>query len=140
MSKIPAINEIDANSPSQESKEVVIKATDVSPDVNEIQETISGAATIQEVDGTRKPTISEIYKIVTDGLFESTSNWWDYAYKLSQAQINQDIIARLDRGEIGGGYSKGVDIITTTSNKIPSNTNVYSALKSDTLYPKKLNN
>lgn len=140
MSKIPAINEIDANSPSQESKEVVIKATDVSPDINEIQETISGAATIQEVDGTRKPTISEIYKIVTDGLFESTSNWWDYAYKLSQAQINQDIIARLDRGEIGGGYSKGVDIITTTSNKIPSNTNVYSALKSDTLYPKKLNN
>lgn len=140
MSKIPAINEIDANSPSQESKEVVIKATDVSPDVNEIQETISGAATIQEVDGTRKPTISEIYKIITDGLFESTSNWWDYAYKLSQAQINQDIIARLDRGEIGGGYSKGVDIITTTSNKIPSNTNVYSALKSDTLYPKKLNN
>lgn len=140
MSKIPAINEIDANSPSQESKEVVIKATDVSPDVNEIQETISGAATIQEVDGTRKPTISEIYKIVTDGLFESTSNWWDYAYKLSQAQINQDIIARLDRGEIGGGYSKGVDIITTTSNKVPSNTNVYSALKSDALYPKKLNN
>lgn len=140
MSKIPAINEIDANSPSQESKEVVIKATDVSPDVNEIQETISGAATIQEVDSTRKPTISEIYKIVTDGLFESTSNWWDYAYKLSQAQINQDIIARLDRGEIGGGYSKGVDIITTTSNKVPSNTNVYSALKSDTLYPKKLNN
>lgn len=140
MSKIPAINEIDANSPSQESKEVVIKATDVSPDINEVQETISGAATIQEVDGTRKPTISEIYKIVTDGLFESTSNWWDYAYKLSQAQINQDIIARLDRGEIGGCYSKGVDIITTTSNKIPSNTNVYSALKSDTLYPKKLNN
>ena len=140
MSKIPAINEIDANSPSQESKEVVIKATDVSPDVNEIQETISGAATIQEVDGTRKPTISEIYKIVTDGLFESTSNWWDYAYKLSQAQINQDIIARLDKGEIGGGYSKGVDIITTTKDAIPTNTNVYSALKSDTLYPKKLNN
>lgn len=140
MSKIPAINEIDANSPSQESKEVVIKATDVSPDINEIQETISAAATIQEVDGTRKPTISEIYKIVTDGLFESTSNWWDYAYKLSQAQINQDIISRLDRGEIGGGYSKGVDIITTTKDAIPTNTNVYSALKSDTLYPKKLNN
>lgn len=140
MSKIPTINEIDANSPSQESKEVVIKATDVSPDINEIQETISSAATIQEVDGTRKPTISEIYKIVTDGLFESTSNWWDYAYKLSQAQINQDIIARLDRGEIGGGYSKGVDIITTTKDAIPTNTNVYSALKSDTLYPKKLNN
>lgn len=140
MSKIPAINEIDANSPSQESKEVVIKATDVSPDINEIQETISSAATIQEVDGTRKPTISEIYKIVTDGLFESTSNWWDYAYKLSQAQINQDIISRLDKGEIGGGYSKGVDIITTTKNAIPTNTNVYSALKSDTLYPKKLNN
>jgi hypothetical protein len=140
MSKIPAINEIDANSPSQESKEVVVKATDVSPDINEVQETISSAATIQEVDGTRKPTISEIYKIVTDGLFESTSNWWDYAYKLSQAQINQDIISRLDKGEIGGGYSKGVDIITTTKDAIPTNTNVYSALKSDTLYPKKLNN
>ena len=139
MSKIPAINEIDTNSPSQESTEVVVKATTVTPDINEIQETISTSATIQEIDGTRKPTISEIYKIVNDGLFESTTNWWDYAYKLSQAQINQDIISRLDNGVIGGGYSKGVDIITTTSNKVPSNTNVYSALKSDALYPKKLN-
>lgn len=139
MSKIPAINEIDANSPSQESTEVVVKATTVTPDINEIQETISASATIQEIDGTRKPTISEIYKIVNDGLFESTTNWWDYAYKLSQAQLNQDIISRLDNGVIGGGYSKGVDIITTTSNKVPSNTNIYSALKSDSLYPKKLN-
>lgn len=139
MSKIPAINEIDANSPSQESTEVVVEATTVTPDINEIQETISSSATIQEIDGTRKPTISEIYKIVNDGLFESTTNWWDYAYKISQAQLNQDIISRLDNGVIGGGYSKGVDIITTTSNKIPSNTNVYSALKSDSLYPKKLN-
>lgn len=139
MSKIPAINEIDANSPSQESTEVVVNATTVTPDINEIKETISGAATIQEIDGTRKPTISEIYKIVNDGLFESTTNWWDYAYKLSQAQLNQDIISRLDNGVIGGGYSKGADIITTTSNKVPSNTNVYSALKSDELYPKKLN-
>lgn len=139
MSKIPAINEIDANSPSQESTEVVVKATTVTPDINEIQETISASATIQEIDGTRKPTISEIYKIVNDGLFESTTNWWDYAYKLSQAQLNQDIISRLDNGVIGGSYSKGVDIITTTSNKVPSNTNVYSALKSDSLYPKKLN-
>lgn len=139
MSKIPAINEIDANSPSQESTEVVVEATTVTPDINEIQETISASATIQEIDGTRKPTISEIYKIVNDGLFESTTNWWDYAYKLSQAQLNQDIISRLDNGVIGGGYSKGVDIITTTSNKVPSNTNVYSALKSDSLYPKKLN-
>ena len=139
MSKIPAINEIDANSPSQESTEVVVKATIVTPDINEIQETISTSATIQEIDGTRKPTISEIYKIVNDGLFESTTNWWDYAYKLSQAQLNQDIISRLDNGVIGGGYSKGVDIITTTSNKVPTNTNVYSALKSDSLYPKKLN-
>ena len=165
MSKIPAINEIDANSPSQESTEVVVNntritpdidevdgnvpgqsstevivnATTVTPDINEIQETISVAATIQEIDGTRKPTISEIYKIVNDGLFESTTNWWDYAYKLSQAQLNQDIISRLDNGVIGGGYSKGADIITTTSSKVPSNTNVYSALKSDELYPKKLN-
>lgn len=139
MSKIPAINEIDANSPSQESTEVIVNATTVTPDINEIQETVSASATIQEIDGTRKPTISEIYKIVNDGLFESTTNWWDYAYKLSQAQINQDIISRLDNGVIGGGYSKGVDIITTTSNKVPNNTNVYSALKSDSLYPKKLN-
>lgn len=139
MSKIPAINEIDANSPSQESTEVVVNAITVTPDINEIQETISAAATIQEIDGTRKPTISEIYKIVNDGLFESTTNWWDYAYKLSQAQLNQDIISRLDNGVIGGGYSKGVEIITTTSSKVPSNTNVYSALKSDELYPKKLN-
>ena len=139
MSKIPDINEIDANSPSQESTEVVVNATTITPDINEIQETVSASATIQEIDGTRKPTISEIYKIVNDGLFESTTNWWDYAYKLSQAQINQDIISRLDNGIIGGGYSKGVDIITTTSNKVPNNTNVYSALKSDSLYPKKLN-
>ena len=140
MSKIPAINEIDANSPSQESTEVVVKATTVTPDINKIQETISASATIQEIDGTRKPTISEIYKIINDGLFESTANWWDYTYKLSQAQLNQDIISRLDNGVIGGGgYNKGVDIITTTSNKVPSNTNVYSALKSDSLYPKKLN-
>ena len=139
MSKIPAINEIDVNSPSQESTEVVVKATTVTPDINEIQETISASATIQEIDGIRKPTISEIYKIVNDGLFESTTNWWDYAYKVSQAQLNQDIISRLDNGVIGGGYSKGVDIITTTSNKVPTNTNVYSALKSDSLYPKKLN-
>lgn len=139
MSKIPAINEIDANSPSQESTEVVVNATTVTPDINEIQETVSASATIQEIDGTRKPTISEIYKIVNDGLFESTTNWWDYAYKLSQAQLNQDIISRLDNGVIGGGYSKGADIITTTSSKVPSNTNVYSALKSDELYPKKLN-
>lgn len=138
MSKIPAINEIDANSPSQESTEVVVNATTVTPDINEIQETVSASATIQEIDGTRKPTISEIYKIVNDGLFESTTNWWDYAYKLSQAQLNQDIISRLDNGVIGGGYSKGTDIITTTSSKVPSNTNVYSALKSDELYPKKL--
>lgn len=140
MSKIPAINEIDANSPSQESTEVVVKATTVTPDINEIQETISASATIQEIDGTRKPTISEIYKIVNDGLFESTTNWWDYAYKLSQAQINQDIISRLDNGVIGGGYIKGVELITTTNNKVPTNTNIYSALKSDSLYPKKLNN
>ena len=40
MSKIPAINEIDANSPSQESTEVVVKATTVTPDINEIQEFI----------------------------------------------------------------------------------------------------
>lgn len=139
MSKILAINEIDANSPSQESTEVVVKATTVTPDINEIKETISASATIQEIDVTRKPTISEIYKIVNDGLFESTTNWWDYAYKLSQAQLNQDIVSRLDNGVIGGGYSKGVEIITTTSTKVPNNTNVYSALKSDSLYPKKLN-
>jgi hypothetical protein len=136
MSNVPTINEIDETSPSQNS-ETVVASTNV-VDTDEIQESISTAATIEEIDNTRKPTISEIYKIVTDGLFESTTNWWDYAYKLSQAQINQDIISRLDKGEIGGGYSKGVDIITTTSSELPANTNVYSALKSDTLYPKKL--
>ena len=136
MSKIPAINEIDANSPSQEFTEVVVKDSTVTHDINDILESISSSATIQEIDGTRKPTISEIYKIVNDGLFESTTNWWDYAYKLSQAQINQDIISRLDNGVIGGGYSKGVDIITTPSNRVPSNTHVYSALKRDSLYPK----
>ena len=60
MSKIPAINEIDANSPSQESKEVVIKATDVSPDVNEIQETISGAATIASLAGVVNTLLNQL--------------------------------------------------------------------------------
>uniref|UniRef100_A0AAU8MH84 Peptidase S74 domain-containing protein n=1 Tax=Geladintestivirus 3 TaxID=3233135 RepID=A0AAU8MH84_9CAUD len=138
MSNIPTINEIDNNSPSKEIKDVVISTKVNQPSYVEVQETLSANAAIDEVDNTRKPTISEIYKIVTDGLFESTINWWDYAYKVSQAQINQDIIDRLDKGEIGGGYSKGVDIITTTSSKIPTNSNVYSALKSDSLYPKKL--
>uniref|UniRef100_A0AAU8MJE0 Chaperone of endosialidase n=1 Tax=Geladintestivirus 4 TaxID=3233136 RepID=A0AAU8MJE0_9CAUD len=137
MSNIPTINEIDNNSPSQEIKDVVSAKVN-QPSYVEVQETLSVNAAIDEVDNTRKPTISEIYKIVTDGLFESTTNWWDYAYRVSQAQINQDIIDRLDKGEIGGGYSKGVDIITTTSSKIPTNSNVYSALKSDSLYPKKL--
>jgi len=139
MSKIPTINEIDGNSPSRESKDVVVNAKSTTASVNEVDETLSGKAAIDEVDNTRKPTISEIYQIVTDGLFESTTNWWDYAYRLSQAQINQDIVSRLDNGVIGGGYSKGFDIITTTSDKSPSNSNVYSALKSDTLYPKKMN-
>ena len=139
MSKIPTINEIDGNSPSRESKDVVVNAKSTTASVNEVDETLSGKAAIDEVDNTRKPTISEIYQIVTDGLFESTTNWWDYAYRLSQAQINQDIVSRLDNGVIGGGYSKGFDIITTTSDKSPSNSNVYSALKSDILYPKKMN-
>lgn len=138
MSNIPTINEIDNNSPSQETKDVVVSTKVNQPSYAEVQETLSANAAIDEVDNTRKPTISEIYKIVTDGLFESTINWWDYAYRVSQAQINQDIIERLDKGEIGGGYSKGVDIITTTSSKVPTNSNVYSALKSDSLYPKKL--
>lgn len=139
MNNIPTINEIDNNSPSQDSKDVVVSATVNQPQINEVEETASGKATIEEIDATRKPTISEIYQIINDGLFEATTNWWDYSYKLSQAQINQDIISRLDKGIIGGGYSKGVDIITTTSDKTPTNANVYSALKSDSLYPKKLN-
>lgn len=139
MNNIPTINEIDNNSPSQDSKDVVVSATVNQPQTNEVEETGSAKATIEEIDATRKPTISEIYQIINDGLFEATTNWWDYSYKLSQAQINQDIISRLDKGIIGGGYNKpGVDIITTTSDKAPTNANVYSALKSNTLYPKKL--
>lgn len=139
MNNIPTINEIDNNSPSQDSKDVVVSTTVNQPQINEVEEIGSAKATIEEIDATRKPTISEIYQIISDGLFEATTNWWDYSYKLSQAQINQDIISRLDKGIIGGGYSKGVDIITTTSDKTPTNVNVYSALKSDSLYPKKLN-
>lgn len=139
MNNIPTINEIDNNSSSQDSKDIVVSATVNQPQINEVEETASGKATIEEIDATRKPTISEIYQIINDGLFEATTNWWDYSYKLSQAQINQDIISRLDKGIIGGGYSKGIDIITTTSDKTPTNANVYSALKSDSLYPKKLN-
>lgn len=47
----------------------------------------------------KKPTIDEIYKINVDGLFESTANWFDTAFKKSQAEINRDLYNKIN------GYS-----------------------------------
>lgn len=47
----------------------------------------------------RKPTIDEIYKLNLDGLFESTANWFDNAFKKSQAEINRDLYNKIN------GYS-----------------------------------
>lgn len=47
----------------------------------------------------RKPTIDEIYKLNIDGLFESTANWFDNAFKKSQAEINRDLYNKIN------GYS-----------------------------------
>lgn len=47
----------------------------------------------------RKPTIDEIYKLNVDGLFESTANWFDNAFKKSQAEINRDLYNKIN------GYS-----------------------------------
>lgn len=47
----------------------------------------------------KKPTIDEIYKINVDGLFESTANWFDNAFKKSQAEINRDLYNKIN------GYS-----------------------------------
>ncbi|MDY4108880.1 MAG: hypothetical protein SOY40_04450, partial [Bacilli bacterium] len=47
----------------------------------------------------KKPTIDEIYKLNVDGLFESTANWFDNAFKKSQAEINRDLYNKIN------GYS-----------------------------------
>lgn len=47
----------------------------------------------------KKPTIDEIYKLNVDGLFESTANWFDTAFKKSQAEINRDLYNKIN------GYS-----------------------------------
>ena len=44
----------------------------------------------------RKPTIDEIYKLNVDGLFESTANWFDNAFKKSQAEINRDLYNKIN--------------------------------------------
>ena len=44
----------------------------------------------------RKPTIDEIYKLNVDGLFESTANWFDNAFKKSQAEINRELYNKIN--------------------------------------------
>lgn len=60
----------------------------------------------------RKPTIDEIYKLNVDGLFESTANWFDNAFKKSQAEINRDLYNKINNyssssESTGGNVSLG---------------------------------
>ena len=57
----------------------------------------------------RKPTIDEIYKLNVDGLFESTANWFDNAFKKSQAEINRDLYNKIN-GYSSSGESTGGNV------------------------------
>lgn len=58
----------------------------------------------------RKPTIDEIYKLNVDGLFESTANWFDNAFKKSQAEINRDLYNKIN-GYSSSSESTGGNVI-----------------------------
>lgn len=73
----------------------------------------------------KKPTIDEIYKINVDGLFESTANWFDNAFKKSQAEINRDLYNKIN------GYSSSSESTGCTVNLGP----LLNSLNGSNLYP-----
>lgn len=79
----------------------------------------------------KKPTIDEIYKLNVDGLFESTANWFDNAFKKSQAEINRDLYNKINgysssSESTGGNVSLG-QLLTSLncSNLYPSRGYLY---------------
>lgn len=75
----------------------------------------------------KKPTIDEIYKLNVDGLFESTANWFDNAFKKSQAEINRDLYNKIN------GYSSSSESTEGNVNLGP----LLTSLNSSSLYPSK---
>lgn len=73
----------------------------------------------------KKPTIDEIYKLNVDGLFESTANWFDNAFKKSQAEINRDLYNKIN------GYSSSSESTGGNVNLGP----LLTSLNSSNLYP-----
>ena len=73
----------------------------------------------------KKPTIDEIYKINVDGLFESTANWFDNAFKKSQAEINRDLYNKIN------GYSSSSESTGGNVNLGP----LLTSLNGSNLYP-----
>lgn len=75
----------------------------------------------------RKPTIDEIYKLNVDGLFESTANWFDNAFKKSQAEINRDLYNKIN------GYSSSSESTGGNVSLGP----LLNSLNDSNLYPSK---
>lgn len=73
----------------------------------------------------KKPTIDEIYKLNVDGLFESTANWFDNAFKKSQAEINRDLYNKIN------GYSSSNESTGGNVNLGP----LLNSLNGSNLYP-----
>lgn len=73
----------------------------------------------------KKPTIDEIYKLNVDGLFESTANWFDNAFKKSQAEINRDLYNKIN------GYSSSSESTGGTVSLGP----LLNSLNGSNLYP-----
>ena len=73
----------------------------------------------------KKPTIDEIYKLNVDGLFESTANWFDNAFKKSQAEINRDLYNKIN------GYSSSSESTGGNVNLGP----LLTSLNGSNLYP-----
>lgn len=73
----------------------------------------------------KKPTIDEIYKLNVDGLFESTANWFDTAFKKSQAEINRDLYNKIN------GYSSSSESTGGNVNLGP----LLTSLNGSNLYP-----
>lgn len=75
----------------------------------------------------KKPTIDEIYKLNVDGLFESTANWFDNAFKKSQAEINRDLYNKIN------GYSSSSESTGGNVSLGP----LLNSLNGSNLYPSK---